>query len=123
MRVGPVSANESARRGKPLGASFRTNDSSAGPGNEVGGFGPDVVVGCEVVDAGGLTVVVGAVFGLLLEHPYASTANAEPATRTARVNTGATLLPARAVEDGNHETSGIHSSGYVDGAKNHDSIA
>ncbi|MDQ1479424.1 MAG: hypothetical protein QOI44_285 [Actinomycetota bacterium] len=82
-----------------------------------------MVGGRDVVDAGRLTVVVGAVFGLLLEHPQANTTNAEPVTRALRVNTGATLLPARAVEDGNHETSGIHSNGYVDGAKNHDSIA
>jgi hypothetical protein len=82
-----------------------------------------VAGGRDVVDAGDLTVVVGSVFGLLLEHPPANTTNTEPATRAFRVNTGATLLPARAVDDGNHETSGIHSSGYVDGAKNHDSIA
>jgi hypothetical protein len=70
-----------------------------------------------------LTVVVGAVLGVPLEHPQARTINAEPATSALRVNTGATLPPARRAEDGNQETSGIHSSGYVDGAKNHDSIA
>jgi hypothetical protein len=84
-------------------------------------FGADVVVG-RVVDTGALTVVVGAVLALPLEHPHAKTINAVPATAPPRINTGA-ILPAGEAARTHQETSGIHSSGYVDGAKNHDSIA
>jgi hypothetical protein len=114
--VGPVAASASDRRTYPLGTSFRMSDSSGGPGNET-----VVVVGGRVVTVGGIvdtdgpTVVVGTVGLSLPSQPHATISNAQPATRALRINTRATL--------GHQETSGIHSSGYVDGAKNHDSMA
>lgn len=62
-----------------------TKGPSGGPGN-VTGVVVEVVVGA-VVAAGAITVVVGAVLALPLEHPQATTTSADPATRALRVDT------------------------------------